>query len=93
MLITKAIIVQLLSTHLSDLQFQHKIILTLNLNDSGDDTGTDEEMLDDIEGTIARQKNIIIVRSAGNGFKNSSDVLQDLYNQMCSGCKNSRICR
>ena len=31
-------------------------------------------MLDDIEGTIASQKNLIIVRSAGNGFKNSSDV-------------------
>ncbi len=46
----------------------------IELNDAGDDTGTDEEMLDDIEGTIAGQKNIIIVRSAGNGFKNSSDV-------------------
>jgi len=46
----------------------------IELNDSGDDTGTDEEMLDDIEGTIAGQKNLIIVRSAGNGFKNSSDV-------------------
>ena len=45
----------------------------IELNDSGSDTGTDEEMLDDIEGTIAGQKNIIIVRSAGNGFKNSSD--------------------
>jgi len=45
----------------------------IELNDSGDDTGTDEEMLDDIEGTIAGTKNIIIVRSAGNGFKNSSD--------------------
>ena len=46
----------------------------IELNDSGDDTGTDEEMLDDIEGTIATAANIIIVRSAGNGFKNSSDV-------------------
>ena len=46
----------------------------IELNDSGDDLGTDEEMLDDIEGTIAGQKNIIIVRSAGNGFKNSSDA-------------------
>ena len=46
----------------------------IELNDSGADLGTDEEMLDDIEGTIAAQKNIIIVRSAGNGFKNSSDV-------------------
>ena len=46
----------------------------IELNDSGDDLGTDEEMLDDIEGTIASTKNIIIVRSAGNGFKNSSDV-------------------
>ena len=46
----------------------------IELNDAGDDAGTDEEMLDDIEGTIAGQKNIIIVRSAGNGFKNSSDI-------------------
>ena len=46
----------------------------IELNDSGDDTGTDEEMLDDIEGTIAGSKNIIIVRSAGNGFKNASDA-------------------
>ena len=45
----------------------------IELNDAGDDTGTDEEMLDDIEGTIAGQKNLIIVRSAGNGFKNASD--------------------
>ena len=45
----------------------------IELNDAGDDTGTDEEILDDIEGTISSQKNIIIVRSAGNGFKNSSD--------------------
>ena len=46
----------------------------IELNDSGNDVGTDEEILDDIEGTIASQKNIIIVRSAGNGFRNSSDV-------------------
>ena len=46
----------------------------IELNDSGSDTGTDEEILDDIEGTIASQKNLIIVRSAGNGFLNSSDV-------------------
>jgi len=45
----------------------------VELNDSGDDSGTDEEILDDIEGTIAGTKNIIVVRSAGNGFKNSSD--------------------
>ena len=45
----------------------------VELNDSGDDSGTDEEILDDIEGTIAGTKNLIIVRSAGNGFKNSSD--------------------
>ena len=43
----------------------------IELNDAGDDTGTDEEMLDDIEGTISGSKNIIICRSAGNGFKNS----------------------
>ena len=51
----------------------------IELNDAGDDTGTDEEMLDDIEGTIAGQKNLIIVRSAGNGFKNSSDVTAGPY--------------
>ena len=46
----------------------------MELNDSGDDSGTDEEILDDIEGTIASTNNIIVVRSAGNGFKNSSDA-------------------
>jgi len=46
----------------------------IELNDSGDDLYTDEEMLDDIEGTIASQENLIIVRSAGNGFQNNSDV-------------------
>ena len=46
----------------------------IELNDSGDDTGVDEEMLDDIEGTIATSDKIIIVRSAGNGFRNSSDA-------------------
>ena len=46
----------------------------VELNDSGNDSGTDEEILDDIEGTIASTNNIIIVRSAGNGFKNSSDA-------------------
>ena len=45
----------------------------IELNDAGDDTGTDEEMLDDIEGTISSTGKIIIVRSAGNGFKDSSD--------------------
>ena len=46
----------------------------IELNDSGTDSPADEEVLDDIEGTIASQKNLIIVRSAGNGFLNSSDV-------------------
>ena len=46
----------------------------VELNDSGNDTGTDEEILDDIEGTIASTNNLIVVRSAGNGFKNSSDA-------------------
>jgi len=45
----------------------------VELNDVGSDNGTDEEMLDDIEGTISSSHNIIVVRSAGNGFKNSSD--------------------
>ena len=46
----------------------------VELNDSGNDSGTDEEILDDIEGTIASTNNLIIVRSAGNGFKNNSDA-------------------
>ena len=45
----------------------------VELNDIGSDNGTDEEMLDDIEGTISSSTNIIVVRAAGNGFKNSSD--------------------
>jgi len=46
----------------------------VELNDSGADSGTDEEMLDDIEGTISSNHAIIVCRSAGNGFKNNSDV-------------------
>jgi len=45
----------------------------VELNDAGSDNGTDEEMLDDIEGTISSSTNIIVVRAAGNGFKNASD--------------------
>ena len=45
----------------------------VELNDAGDDTGTDEEVLDDIEGTIAASQKILICRSAGNGFKDSND--------------------
>ena len=45
----------------------------VELNDAGSDSGVDEEMLDDIEGTISSSHNIIVVRAAGNGFKNSSD--------------------
>ena len=45
----------------------------VELNDAGSDTGVDEEMLDDIEGTITSTHNIIVVRSAGNGFTNSND--------------------
>lgn len=44
----------------------------VELNDAGSDSGTDEEMLDDMESTLVAA-NIILVRSAGNGFKNSSD--------------------
>ena len=43
----------------------------VELNDSGNDSGTDEEMLDDIESTVVAS-NILLVRSAGNGFINSS---------------------
>ena len=46
----------------------------VELNDAGGDSGTDEEILDDIEGTISDSHSIIVCRSAGNGFKNSSDV-------------------
>ena len=45
----------------------------VELNDAGSDSGVDEEMLDDIEGTISSTHNIIVVRAAGNGFKNASD--------------------
>ena len=45
----------------------------VELNDVGSDNGVDEEMLDDIEGTISSSYNILVVRSAGNGFKNASD--------------------
>ena len=45
----------------------------VELNDAGSDSGVDEEMLDDIEGTISSSYNILVVRSAGNGFKNASD--------------------
>ena len=45
----------------------------MELNDVGSDNGVDEEMLDDIEGTISSSYNILVVRSAGNGFKNASD--------------------
>ena len=40
--------------------------------------------MDDIEGTIASQKNLIIVRSAGNGFLNSSDVTAGPLQTKCS---------
>jgi plastocyanin len=45
----------------------------VELNDAGNDSGTDEEMLDDMESTLVAA-NIMLVRSAGNGFKNSSDA-------------------
>ena len=45
----------------------------VELNDVGSDANVDEEILDDIEGTISSSHNIIVVRAAGNGFKNSSD--------------------
>ena len=45
----------------------------VELNDAGSDANVDEEILDDIEGTISSSHNIIVVRAAGNGFKNSSD--------------------
>ena len=44
----------------------------IELNESGTDAGVELEVLDEIEKTVA-QNNIIIVRSAGNGFKDSSD--------------------
>ena len=58
----------------------------IELNDSGDDTvnAPDVETLDDIEGTIASQKNLIIIRSAGNGFLNSSDVTAGPLQTKCS---------
>ena len=40
-------------------------------------------MLDDIEGTISSTYNIIIVRSAGNGFKNSADAFAGPIQAKC----------
>ena len=56
----------------------------IELNDSGTDSPADEEVMDDIEGIIASQKNLIIVRSAGNGFLNSSDVTAGPLQTKCS---------
>lgn len=55
----------------------------VELNDAGSDSGTDEELLDDIEGTISSTYNIIIVRSAGNGFKNSADAFAGPIQAKC----------
>ena len=55
----------------------------VELNDAGDDSGTDEEILDDIEGTISTTNKVIVVRSAGNGFKNSSDAFAGPIQTKC----------
>ena len=45
-------------------------------------------MLDDIEGTISSSHNIIVVRAAGNGFKNSSDqFVGPIQTKMISGSR------
>ena len=45
----------------------------IELNDPGVDAGTEVESLDEIEKTVAETYNIVICRSAGNGFKDISD--------------------
>ena len=60
----------------------------VELNDVGSDNNIDEEMLDDIEGTISSSHNIIVVRAAGNGFKNSSDqFVGPIQTKMISGSR------
>ena len=55
----------------------------VELNDAGADSGTDEEMLDDIEGTLTNTNNILLCRSAGNGFKNASDAFAGPIQAKC----------
>ena len=45
----------------------------IELNDPGTDAGTEVESLDEIEKTVAETYNIVICRSAGNGFQDISD--------------------
>ena len=45
----------------------------IELNDPGTDAGNEVESLDEIERTVAETYNIIICRSVGNGFKDSSN--------------------
>jgi hypothetical protein len=45
----------------------------IELNDPGTDVGTEVEILDEIEKTVTDNYNIIIARSAGNGFKDAGD--------------------
>jgi hypothetical protein len=60
----------------------------VELNDAGNDTGTDEEMLDDIESTIVGTYNVMISRSAGNGFiDSSSEFAGPLQTRMVAGAR------
>ena len=45
----------------------------IELNDVGTDAGTEQEILDEIEKTVTTTYNIILARSAGNGFNDISD--------------------
>ena len=64
--------VQKYGTDKPDLRYDMKFI---ELNDVGTDYPYNEqEILDEIESTVCRSHNIIICRSAGNGFTSASDT-------------------
>ena len=45
----------------------------IELNDPGTDAGVEQEILDEIEKTLTDTYNIVLARSAGNGFRDISD--------------------
>ena len=63
----------------------------IELNDVGTDfPANDLEALDEIESTVCRSKNIIIVRSAGNGFDSAQDTfLGPMQAKFAAGARTS----
>ena len=51
----------------------------IELNDSGSDSPADEEILDDIEGTIASQKILLLLELRVTDLKIQAELDQDLY--------------